>query len=562
MATRSKPGERMKAPASGVRVRMYRQGHGDCFLLAFPGQVGRKRPAVYVLIDCGYKPKSEIHDQKIDVIAKDIIAATGGYVDICMVTHEHQDHVNGFRKKKNRKYVFEDLEIGQLWLAWTEDPEDEFANQLRRDYNDQLLGLAMAEQKLGAKGQDPETLELITDLLELELGDDEPLEPGKAAEQVRALFDQSRDKQRGLGMDGHAAFALRGITNKRAIKYLIDKAKTNHGVRYLKPGGEVAALPRGADARVYALGPPRDEELLKDLDPKGGEEFHMAGRRRPFASTGPQQSFFAAAHGHAGEGASNGAPFARSFVYREEDIFARDRLDFDDRDEMRTFGAEDFLRTVYGPEEGVEQPPDTPDADGETWRRIDGDWLETAEALALRLNDEVNNTSLVVAFELPDTGKVLLFTGDAQRGSWLSWGDLSWNVDGCTVSAKELLGRCTLYKVGHHGSHNATLNGSSADSYANIGWLGTGTYASEFTAMIPANSVWARGKRRPWNHPLPKIEESLRKKAKGRVFRSDLDHVSRTRGLAEEERMEQEDWDAFVDNVTETKLYLEYVVED
>ena len=45
----------MQAPASGVKVRMYRQGHGDCFLLAFPRPNGQ--PA-YVLIDCGYKPGS------------------------------------------------------------------------------------------------------------------------------------------------------------------------------------------------------------------------------------------------------------------------------------------------------------------------------------------------------------------------------------------------------------------------------------------------------------------------------------------------------------------------
>ncbi|MEM1298427.1 MAG: hypothetical protein AAGH68_04040 [Pseudomonadota bacterium] len=554
---------RMKAPATGVRVRMYRQGHGDCFLLAFPGRIGRSRPAVYVLIDCGYKPRSEIHGQKIDVIARDIIEATGGYVDICMVTHEHQDHVNGFRKKKNRKYVFEGLEIGQLWLAWTEDPDDAFANQLRRDYNDQLLGLALAEQRLGAMGADPETLELITDLLELELGDDEALDPGHAADEVRALFAESRANQQGLAMDGHAAFAMKGITNKKAIKYLADKARLNGGIKYLTPGGSPLGLPKGAGARVYPLGPPRNEDLLTDLDPKGKEEFHL----RPFAATGPQQSFFAAAHGHEGEGAASGAPFARKYVHREQDVFGRERLIFEDNDQIRTFDrAEDYMRAIYGPEDARTHEPDDPNPDGEEWRRIDGDWLETAEALALRLNREVNNTSLVVAFELPDTGKVLLFTGDAQRGSWISWSDVSWQI-GCgdgtrTVTAKELLGRCTFYKVGHHGSHNATLNGSPGDAHANIGWLGRGEFASEFTAMIPANTEWARGKKRPWNHPLPKIEEELRKKARGRVFRSDIDHVSRTDGVAEEHQMDDSAWEAFRKNTVERDLYLEYVVAD
>ena len=48
--------ERLIPPANGATVRMYRTGHGDCFLLAFAGQTEDK--PVYVLIDCGYKPGS------------------------------------------------------------------------------------------------------------------------------------------------------------------------------------------------------------------------------------------------------------------------------------------------------------------------------------------------------------------------------------------------------------------------------------------------------------------------------------------------------------------------
>ena len=50
----------MEAPKSGVKVRMYRHGHGDCFLLAFPGKANGVSRNVYVLIDCGLKPGSEI----------------------------------------------------------------------------------------------------------------------------------------------------------------------------------------------------------------------------------------------------------------------------------------------------------------------------------------------------------------------------------------------------------------------------------------------------------------------------------------------------------------------
>ena len=55
-------------------------------------------------------------------------------------------------------------------------------------------------------------------------------------------------------------------------------------------------------------------------------------------------------------------------------------------------------------------------------RRIDGEWLGAAESLALKIDGDVNNTSLALAFEITG-GHVLLFPADAQVGNWLSWHD-------------------------------------------------------------------------------------------------------------------------------------------
>ena len=60
--------------------------------------------------------------------------------------------------------------------------------------------------------------------------------------------------------------------------------------------------------------------------------------------------------------------------------------------------------------------------------------------------------SLVLAIEFGG-GDVLLFAGDAQVGNWLSWQDLKWP----DMTGPDLLARTVFYKVGHHGSHNATL---------------------------------------------------------------------------------------------------------
>ncbi len=115
-----------------------------------------------------------------------------------------------------------------------------------------------------------------------------------------------------------------------------------------------------------------------------------------------------------------------------------------------------------------------------------------------------------------------------------------------------------LYKVGHHGSHNATLNGTDADDYANIGWMARGAFAKDFVAMIPANTEWALGKSQPWVHPLPQIERALMKKAHGRVFRSDRDHIARP----DTETMTDEAWHTFQSRLKEEDLYFEYSIGD
>lgn len=68
------------------------------------------------------------------------------------------------------------------------------------------------------------------------------------------------------------------------------------------------------------------------------------------------------------------------------------------------------------------------------------------EALAASLDSSVNGTSLMLMFSV---GRAhLLFPGDAQWGTWKSvLEDPEWS---------RLLEKTDFYKVGHHGSHNAT----------------------------------------------------------------------------------------------------------
>lgn len=66
--------------------------------------------------------------------------------------------------------------------------------------------------------------------------------------------------------------------------------------------------------------------------------------------------------------------------------------------------------------------------------------------VAVALEQAVNGTSLMLMFEI---GRAfLLFPGDAQ---WGTWDAVLKDPD-----SRELLSKTTFYKIGHHGSHNAT----------------------------------------------------------------------------------------------------------
>lgn len=318
-------------------------------------------------------------------------------------------------------------------------------------------------------------------------------------------FEIEGDRDEFLGM------ALKGLKNKRAIQFL--QQKTGRRPLYRRPFHRPYPLPNATGIRIFALGPPRDEELLLSLDPIGSEGYDhhiVAGQSESFFAAALDRvgDAFQAAESISGETAESHQPFARRYRIPEEQAL------------QGPYG--EFFAERYGP-----RSDDAPN----DWRRIDKDWLHSAEGLALRLNNEVNNTSLVIAIELPASRRVLLFVGDAQRGNWVSWNRGGWTdqnglADGEEIDARDLLGRTVLYKVGHHGSHNATMKGTSGSDYPNLAWMARGDHRDDFVAMIPANQPWANDKAH-WRHPLPSIKRALVRKARGRVFQTDVDRVGR-----------------------------------
>ncbi|MFO0840146.1 MAG: hypothetical protein U1D55_16685 [Phycisphaerae bacterium] len=145
------------------------------------------------------------------------------------------------------------------------------------------------------------------------------------------------------------------------------------------------------------------------------------------------------------------------------------------------------------------------------WRRIDDDWLGFAGPLALQLDSYTNNTSLVLAFELVRSRKVLLFVGDAQVGNWLSWHDKPLQVDGRAVTATDLLKRTVFCKVGHHGSHNATLKDKGLELMT----------SDERIAFVPVEEKIAHEKKGWKEMPKNSLMKRLGELTAGRLLQSD-----------------------------------------
>jgi hypothetical protein len=165
---------------------------------------------------------------------------------------------------------------------------------------------------------------------------------------------------------------------------------------------------------------------------------------------------------------------------------------------------------------GIQQfVADTYDRPDQAWRRIDYDWLSGFGQLALDLDNDTNNTSLVLAFEFEKTNEVLLFVGDAQVGNWQSWGKVEFTVPGraTPMPALDLLGRTVFYKVGHHCSHNATLRTGGLELMNR----------DDLVAFIPLDQETASKQgTKGWDMPAHPLFKALNEKAVKRVVISDL----------------------------------------
>ena len=443
-----------------ARVRMYRHGLGDCFLVTFPR---RNREPFHILIDCGALHRDKTFMTGVVEHIRDTVrdGRTDGKarLDVVVATHEHKDHVSGFNQARD---VFNnDFDFGAVWLAWTENltkPE------IRR--------LKEAKAKAVAK---------------LQAALASPLAAAAGLQGVEALLGFSEDDD-----------TTDSKTVAEALEYLKLRGKDAGALRYCEPGEDPFELDGVPGVLVYVLAPSHDpgfmkvSEVTKQMQ-KDEIVYHLT-------ATGDAGMDALGAAISTLTGAAGGSQ-GRYFPFSNEHRIPREKRDGG--------GPNPYFRSI---ESFVSDTYDDPQ---QTWRQIEDDWLTAFGQLALDLDNDTNNTSLVLAFEFVETGEVLLFVGDAQIGNWKSWADVEFKVPGRATPrpAHDLISHAVFYKVGHHCSHNATLKKGGLELMNR----------DDLVAFIPLDQETAskQGKK-GWEMPAPPLFKALKKRTGDRVAISDV----------------------------------------
>jgi beta-lactamase superfamily II metal-dependent hydrolase len=454
--------------APEVRIRMYRQGLGDCMLLTFRAPNTKE---CHVVIDCGVLQGSPDGAERVSATVADI-AKEAKQLDLLITTHEHADHLSGFNSARD---TWEKLVIRRTWMAWTENEENPEVKEMKRRQwarlQAALAGVARLEQAAAAMvGERQSRVQ----------------HQCQAARGVLAFaFDEGDDWDALTG----ASAEKRESGPAKALRWLKERAGST--LDYCHPRDEPRRLGDINGVRVFVLGPP-EGELIRRSNPRKGEAYELFG-----GLLDSDVCFgLAAAKASAAFGIPDPAT-AQPF-----DAFHQRRYE---RVKTQSLEEYQFFKEHYGFED------DSQDA----WRRIECDWLNVSEALALALTGHVNNTSLVVAFELGAGGPVLLFPGDAQAGSWRSWAGLKWRFreggQTRTVTGADLLKRTVFYKVGHHGSHNATMKENGLELMVD----------PRLVAFVPVHRATAN--RHSWKMPWKPLWTRLKERASDRVILSDFE---------------------------------------
>jgi beta-lactamase superfamily II metal-dependent hydrolase len=209
-----------------IRIRMYRVGFGDCFLVSLPLAGNNADSHAHILVDCGVHANGDL--DMIDTAVDHIEETTNKNLSVIIATHSHQDHISGFSSK------FSKFKIGEVWLPWCENLSDKQAAALQKKH----ATLALQLQDHFAAAPKP------------------------------AVDDDERQAA--------IAAVANLVPNKTAMTLLRTGFGVNALVRYLEAGLTLKNPANVSGLSVRVLGPPRDQKFLSKMDPPAGQRYLRA----------------------------------------------------------------------------------------------------------------------------------------------------------------------------------------------------------------------------------------------------------------------------------------------
>jgi hypothetical protein len=358
-------------------------------------------------------PTGANKDKGLGPLASTIGEHANGKIDVVVVTHRHQDHLSGFALKDVEKLITPKGKPALVVRPWTEEPG--LARSATRPSRPRL-GVAEADapaiDENTPGGPGAESRDFVASL-----------EAARrfADKLATAVPDESR-----LQVAGRLELMAAGqLANKDAVDTLARWSRDGRGsyVYYGSPSRIEEVIP---GLRVKVLGPPTIEQhsailTMKDSDPK---EFWML-------------------YSHV---MNNKDLLALLASVKVEGSSAQSRADLPDGD--TNLGGPDANPVPAAKPVGPIGPI--------RWltEKMSSQQFTSLLRIVRIMDDVLNNTSVILQLEVDTVGGParMLFPGDAQIENWEYALKFAKDKKDNLKALKEV----DLYKVGHHGSRNAT----------------------------------------------------------------------------------------------------------